>query len=364
MENPFIYGSVVTGEYFVDREDEIRELKASLISGQHILLISPRKMGKSSLIEETFRRINGSAIALRIDMWKTPNIDAFAKEIVNQLISSSYTSTEKLLHDLGDIFKRIRPRVYVQADRVGVEFDLADKKMLLEEAMELPERIAAKKGKRVIIAFDEFQEISRFDGLETEKFLRSVIQTQKSTAYVFSGSEQSMLSLMFGDATRPFYRFARVMKLEPIKESLLIEFINSRFKKGGKVIDAEAAKWVTAFSEGIPSYVQQICHEVWNLNSIVDMNVIKKAMDNVLRTMDSGFRTIWEYISSNEQRMLLIGLSKEEAAKIYSNEFIKKYNLKSPGHVRKAVKLLEKARLVENNRISDLFFREWLRRMY
>ncbi len=367
MKNPFIYGSVVTGEYFVDRENEIKDLSASLLAGQHVLMLSPRKMGKSSLIEETFRRTNekDGVIALRIDMWKTPNMESFAKEIVNRLISASYTSVEKFLHDSIDLFKRIRPRIYVDAGgSIGVEFDLAEKRVLLEEAMELPERIAVKKGKRIILAFDEFQEIARFDGIETEKFLRSVIQAQKNVSYIFSGSEQSMLSLMFGDATRPFYRFARIMKLEPIKESILVEFINSRFKKSRKAIDAEAAKWIAAFSEGAPSYVQQICHETWNLNSIVDMDVVKTAMDNAISSMDAGFRTIWENISSNEQRVLLIALAKEGAAKIYSSGFIKKYDLKSPGHVRKAIKLLENMRLVENNRPSDFFFREWLRRTY
>ncbi len=215
-ENPFIYGAIVTGKHFVDREKEIENLISDVISGQHVILYSPRKMGKSSLIEEIFRRIDRKeALGVRINIERATTIEDMAKLIINEILRASYTSMDKLRAEIRKFFKNTSIRVFLDSDgKIGIEPIVRERNELLEDALELPERLGRKR--RLIVAFDEFQEIERLDGIQTEKMMRAIIERHRNVTYIFAGSERHLMSLIFEDKERPFYRFGKMMQLGPI----------------------------------------------------------------------------------------------------------------------------------------------------
>lgn len=363
MKNPFIFGKAVVGIHFVDREEEINEIKSTLLSGQHILLFSPRKMGKTSLIKEIFRKTK-DVTCIHIDLWQITSPYTLAREIINRTINKTYTSIEKLGHDLKDLFRSLRPKIYIDVDgHIGIEFSREETTEALKEALDFPERIARKKNIKLIIAFDEFQEIEHLNGMQMEKIFRSILQHHEHVGYIFTGSERSLINIIFGEKERPFYRFAKHMELKPIDEELLKKFIINKFAQSGKKIDKNSAQWITEFSKGIPYYVQHISHEVWyTTEKEADIRTVKKCLEErILPSLSSGFQAIWNRIKSDEQKRLLIGIANETDPQIYSQTFIKKFDLKSPGHVRKAFKSLEKFELIEKNRITDPFFEEWVK---
>jgi len=182
-------------------------------------------------------------------------------------------------------------------------------------------------------------------------------------SYIFAGSERSLTNVIFGDRERPFYRFAKHVELKPIDKEVLARFIENKFAESGKRIDKGAIKWIVEFSEGIPYYVQHICHEVWYMSEKeAKKEIVERSIrERILPGLASGFEVIWKGIKSEEQRRLLIGIANEKQPQIYSQRFIERYGLKSPGHVRKAMKSLEGMGLLEGNRIWDIFFREWVR---
>lgn len=362
MENPFIFGKAVTGKFFVDRELDIKELKSTLLSGQNIVLFSPRKLGKTSLILETFRQTK-EAVCIYIDLWQINSTYALAQEIINSVVKAVYTSIGRLGHDLKDLFKSLRAKVYIDTDgKLGVEISRNELKEGLRDALEFPERVARKKNIKIFLALDEFQEIERLNGFEMEKLLRSIIQHHQNVSYIFAGSERSLIEVIFGDRDRPFYRFAKHKELTPIDKKILSRFITTKFRQSGKKIEPKAVKWIVRFSECIPYYVQHICHEAWYVTEKkTDINIVNLAIqEKILASLSSGFQTIWDRIKSEEQRSLLIALSREVKPEIYSQKFIEKYNLKSAGHVRKALEALKKKKLLEKTELWDLFFREWI----
>jgi len=363
MDNPFIFGKAVVGRYFVNRKQEINELKSALLAGQNVVLFSPRKMGKTSLILELFRKTQ-EAKCVYIDLWQITSEYSLAKAIIDSVISETYTSFERLGRDIKDLLKSIRSKAYIDSEgHLGVEFSREAFKDALHEALELPERIASKKGIKLIVAFDEFQEIEHFNGLKMEKLIRSILQHHQNVSYIFAGSEQSIVEVIFGQKDRPFYRFAKHMVLKPIESNELRKFIKKKFRQSGKNIDKNAVNWIVEFSEGIPHYMQHLCHESWYLTEdTANLETVKSALeDKIIPTLSSGFQTIWDKIKSDEQRTLLIALAQETNPAIYSYEFIDEYNLKMPGHVKRAAGSLEKKGLIEKNKIWDLFFREWLK---
>ncbi|MEA2054986.1 MAG: ATP-binding protein [Candidatus Thermoplasmatota archaeon] len=362
-KNPFIFGKAVAGKYFVDRENDINELKFTLLSGQHVVLFSPRKMGKTSLMKQTFGQTK-ERVCIHIDLWQIASSYALAKEIIDRVINSTYSSIEKLSYEIKDLFRSLRPKVYIDADgHIGIEFSKEEVREAVKESLEFPEKVARKKGLKMIIAFDEFQEIEHLDGLRMEKIFRSILQHHENVAYIFAGSERSLINIMFGGRERPFYRFAKPIELKPIDKNVLENFIINKFVESGKKIDKNAARWIADFSDGIPYYVQHICHEVWYITEkVAKIKTVEESLkERILPGLSSGFHTIWNEIKSEAQRKLLIGLANEENPKIYSHNFIEKYGLKLPGNVGKAVKSLEKTGLIEKNRIWDLFFKEWIK---
>ncbi|HEC86270.1 MAG TPA: ATP-binding protein [Thermoplasmatales archaeon] len=363
MNNPFIFGKAVTGREFIDRKEEINELKSSLLSGQNVLLFSPRKMGKTSLIMETFRKID-DAICIYIDLWQTTSQYALAREIINRVVEKTYNSVEKLAMDMNHLLKSLKPKVSIDTSgTISVEFSRDEVKRALNEAIDFPERVARKKNKRIIIAFDEFQEIEHLDGLEIEKTFRSTIQHHKMVSYIFAGSKQSLIKTIFGKKERPFYRFAKQIRLFPIDKQIMAKFIVSRFNNTGKKISKDASEWIAEISRGIPYNAQYLCHEVWYMaDREIDTNFVKEVFyKKIIPSLDDSFQVMWGSIGSHEQRKLLIGLANEKEPKIYSQSFIEKYDLKTPSHVRKALKSLEENGIIEENRIQDPFFEEWIR---
>ena len=363
MENPFIYGVIVTGEYFVDRGKEIKEITSDLLSGQPIILYSPRKMGKSSLIEEMFRRINkeGKAIAVRINLQQAITKEDMAKMIINEIVRETYTSIEKAAKEIKDFFTKISIRIFIdERGKIGIEPIFRNKEDFLEEALAFPEKKGKKK--RIIVAFDEFQEIEKFDGVQIERMMRAIMEKHKDASYLFSGSERHLISLIFEDGERPFYRFGKMVRLAPIERKELEKFIIGRFEGTGKKMGKEAVDFILNFSEGIPFYVQAICHEAWNLGNKIDLKITKKALEDIISSFSSGFELIWNNIRSEYQKRLLVMMAKEDKSFKPDTEFIEKYELKSFAHVRKAAKSLEKRGLIHENRIADFFFREWVKR--
>jgi len=351
------------GKYFVDREKEINELRSAMLSGQHVVLFSPRKIGKTSLIKETFRRTE-EAICIHLDLWQVTSTYSLGKEIINSVVNKTYSSIEKLGHDLKDLFKSLRPKISIDIEgRIGVELEKGEEEEVLKEALNFPEKVARKKGRKLIIAFDEFQEIEHLDGLELEKIFRSILQHHENVSYIFAGSERSLINIIFGAKERPFYRFAKHIELEPIDREILVRFVVNKFAESGKRIDKDAARWIVEFSGGIPYYVQHICHEVWYMSEEeAKKELVEKSIEErILPGLSSGFEVIWKGLKSEGQRKLLIGIANEKQPQIYSQRFIEKYDLKSPGHVRKAIKSLQGVGLIEEGRIWDIFFREWVR---
>ena len=52
MYKSFVYGTAVSGGNFTDRKEETARLKKDFEVGLNTILISPRRMGKTSLIKK------------------------------------------------------------------------------------------------------------------------------------------------------------------------------------------------------------------------------------------------------------------------------------------------------------------------
>lgn len=363
MENPFKYGVEVTGEDFVDREKELMELQREVLSGKSIVLYSPRRLGKSSLLKELFRRIRGEAIPVYVKLYGVESKQALAGKIAEEVITSTYTKIDRMKEALR-FLKELRPDLVLSPDgEVRLEIGKGVSARGLEEVLDFPERMAEKRGTRIVMAFDEFQEIGMLNGIELEKLMKAKFEEHKHAAYVFAGSKRHLLHQIFADESRPLFKFARPMELGNVPKGEFSKFISRKFTSTGGSITGEVIDKVLEFTDGHPYFTQQLCHEMWYLSKKAsDPSVVERAINVILAHYGVEYERIWDGLRSGTQRRLMLGMAREHGQNIYSTDFIVEYQLKTVAHVQKALKLLENRGLVEKGEITDLFLAEWLRR--
>lgn len=273
MKNsPFVYGTTVSERSFIDREIEIRKLTDNLKGGINTMIISPRRWGKSSLVEkvvESVRKHNSGIKVAMIDMFTVSTEEEFLEKFASEVIKATSTKFEDWVRNSRKFFKNIVPKIQISPDQVNsfsISFDWEELKKHKDEILNLPEVAATRKGMKMIICLDEFQSIAAFDGYESlEKRIRAVWQRQKSVTYCIYGSQRHMMTDIFNNPSKPLYRFGDLMMLSKIERIHWTGYIIKGFSETGKQIGEAEAGVITDLMDCHSWYVQQLSHYTWNL---------------------------------------------------------------------------------------------------
>lgn len=368
MVNPFKYGEAVTGEYFCNRIHEIGELTSYIEAAQNVFIYSNRRLGKTSLIKVVMEALAGEVITIYVDVHRASSVAQFL-EVYSKAISQAFLTRKEKIEKIANFFSRIIPSFEVEKDgswRVSFDFSRTKSSVerALEEVYELPEKIAEDYKRRVVVIFDEFQEISQFDGKQFEKKMRSFIQHHSEVCYIFMGSKTHIILEMFSDSSRAFYRSAKVYPLPPICTEELVNFICKRFKSGSKKISNFLAKKIVELSKNIPYYVQMLSSSIWlNAKDEVKDCDTKNALEEILLSQNELFYS-WHDFCSPHQRAVLSALVKTD--EIFSQDNRLLCNLGSSASVQTSLRALMKNGLVAKYNgkyhIVDPFFQIWLAR--
>ena len=376
MKNPFIFGDVVKGEYFTDREDEIKELGSDLSSGQNILIFSPRRYGKTSLILKVLDNLKKEEIIpIYVDLFRITSIHTFVKIYTAAITKATSTKLDEAIQFLKTNFPSIIPKIVISANEpteFEFDFEAAKKDMdkVLDDLYDLPQKIAIKRKKQIVIVFDEFQEIAALN-LPIERSLRAKIQHHDKVAYCFMGSKRHLLDEMFLDKNKPLYRIAKPVPLGKIPEEKFKSFIHSRFKSANIAIKEDLIDQILKITACHPYYTQQFCHEIFNVCfskkdiSTITPHDIELAEDKCISAQSYAYSTIWDGLAG-KQKDLILALSLNPKANVYSHEFLSEHDLGASATVQTAIKALEKKGLLDRQNggysISDVFFVEWLKK--
>jgi len=373
MANPFRYGELVSGEYFFDREKEKKELHQIIESAINVFLYGPRRYGKTSLVLEVLKERKGSQeIPIYLDLLKAPTKRKFLELYAREIAKAVTTKFDEALNFCKRTFSRLIPRIVFKANNIPeIEFDASwtreTETAVTEEVLALPEEIAQKKGRRVVVILDEFPEITNYDGKKFEGILRSFIQSHQDVSYIFTGSKRRLLLKMISDPKRAFYKSGKIMPLGKIPQEEFETFIAQRFKSSNIRIAKENIKLILEMTRNHPYYTQMLCWELWEKASIKKQALkedISETLNTTLNHQREYFLTLWDNFSPH-QKVLLLALAKEPLANIFSREFINKFGLATVSSVQKSLHRLMELEVVDktNNiyEISDVFFNLWLR---
>ena len=373
MENPFKFGSVVTGSDFADRRRELAELARELVDGQHLFLLSPRRYGKTSLILTLLDRLRaqGTLVAY-VDVFRTTTAVQLLELMAQTVLRAAESRPERLLRLATDLLGWLRPQV--GADSAGrptlsLDVGLSPRSglALQEEVLALPERLALQRKRRLVLVFDEFQEIQRFPGAGLEKAMRSHFQQHRHVSYLFAGSRQATLQDMATRERSPFYKFGRIMPLGPIPQEEFGPYLESRFKRARLRVSAEVLDVILAAADDVPYTVQRLCHQIWTLRAGASDRITERdvgeAIAAVVAQDAAYFSAAWDRLSMH-QRQLLQAIAKGGGRKVFAREFLTTHRLGSHSSVQTSLRQLLKEQILlkagGEYRISDAFFREWI----
>ena len=372
--NPFIVSGKIEPQYFCDRVQESARLVKSITNGNNMVIISPRRMGKTGLIQYCYEKpeIKNNYYTFFIDILHTSSLREFTyilgKEIFETLTPRSKKMARLFVQTLKSISGRFGFDPLTNLPTFNVELgDIDRPEYTLEEVF----KYLALADKPCIVAIDEFQQISKYPEKNIEAFLRTHIQKITNSNFIFAGSERSMMQAMFLSSTRPFYHSADILELNAIAPEIYVPFIVDHFQTRGRKLETETVERVYNLFKGHTYYIQKTFNEAFADTPQGDectLEDIRITIDNMI----AGSVTIFREILSNipeKQKELFYAIAKEgEAERITSGEFIKRHNLASSSSVQSAAKkLLEKDLITEINKtfsVTDKLFAMWINSIY
>ena len=374
IQNPFVVGKYLSDKYFCDRSQETDLLRKQIQNGRNVTLISPRRIGKSGLIQHFFNQddIKEQYYVFFVDIYATTSLAEFVytlgKEIYAQLKPQATVWKEKFFQIISSF------RVGFKLDTLSgmPTFDLGLGDILVPQTT-LDEIFAyiEEADKPCIIAIDEFQQINKYAEKNTEALLRTKIQLCRRAQFIFSGSKRHTMSNMFNSPSKPFYQSAISMSLEPIPIHVYADFAANLFEERDRHIDRQTIEMVWSQYEGYTWFIQMMMNELYALtppHATCTTERIAEARHNVIAAQEGSYKDLLSNLPPR-QKMILQAIAKERVAtNITSAKFVKKYNLHSASSVQSAVKQLLKSDMLTQTdtgfRVYDFFLADWLANVY
>ncbi len=368
MDKIFIYGSAVSGSAFTDRVEETRRLKQNFEAGVHTILISPRRMGKTSLVNKVCESIEKPDVStVKIDVYDCRSEYDFYNKYATEILKQTSGKIENLFENAKEFLGRVLPKISISPDMAteySVSLGLTPKVAEPDEILKLPERIATKKNIHLVICIDEFQQIGEFkDSILFQKKLRSVWQHFQNVSFCFYGSKRHMMENLFQNKNMPFYRFGDMVFLEKIGRADWVQFVVEKFKDNGKEISTAVADKLCDIVEDYSSYVQQLA---WNLYVITPDSatdeLLQQAYDELLRQLSSLYENQINTLTSYQMNFIR-ALCEGVNTNLTSTEVLEEYNLGTKSNVARVKKALLDKELIEINGrevlIADPMFKKW-----
>ena len=350
MENPFKFGTIVEAEYFTDRIEEVAYICQFVQSANHLVLISPRRFGKSSVVTKAIKQSGRQSITVNLQQ-VTSVADLSAK-----LLREFYKihPVERVRHLITHF--RIIPIVSTNAltGTMDVKFQPGvDGNMLLEDVMTLMEKAYSEKD-RLIVVLDEFQEILDLDP-NLDKKLRSIMQNQKHINYILLGSQESMMTEIFEMKKSPFYHFGQLMRLGKLPREEFHQYLSERLARCFPEDCGELSDRILDYTGCHPYYTQQLAANVWQIAVLQPDNddVFKAAIEQIVTTHGLDYERLWMNFNRTNKWIL---------QRLATNEALQSGDYRT-STVYSALKRLQKEGSViysDRYELEDPFFKEWI----
>ena len=371
MEKAFVYGMSVEGDNFTDRVNETKRLKMDFENGINVILVSPRRIGKSSIVRKVMKEMTNPEIKIVfMDIYDCRSEYDFYNRFASELLKQTATKSEQVIENIRRFLVRLTPKIAFSPEPMS-EFSLSlgitPQNYEPEEILQLPETIGKAQGVHIVVCIDEFQQIGEMtDSLTIQKRLRGIWQHQRNVSYCLFGSKKHLMTKLFQNRRMPFYQFGEMMYLDKISTADWVPFICSRFESQGKQISEELAQRICETVEGNSSYVQQLA---WNVlaetEKVATEQDFNLGVDALLAQCTALFEEQTKGLTGfqlNFLRALCDGVTTDFSSKA----ILEGYNLGSKSNISRIKAALQDKEMIDFDKdsvyLEDPVFKIWCKR--
>jgi hypothetical protein len=373
-ENPFVFGEIIDDANFVNRTDELNHLVRDLADGQKVFLLSPRRFGKSSLVALALLKLKKRHIhTVNLTVSSYSSYTQFLEKFAEKVLRAA-GPWERVKDWVTRFGRQVKPDVSINMATGEISLSLGkgvgfDPAPIAPDVFALPGELTKNAGFRMAICFDEFQQISQFNGGSVENAIRNQVQEQREVGYVFAGSQPSLMEEMLS-AKRPFHKAGPQMFLDKIAAKDWKESIIRHFRKRGRTLDDPGLETLLASADLIPYDVQRIAHELWDYAELkdkrqLDVSDVKSVIESLVTSQSTYYELLWEQLSAR-QRAALQAIAYRGASEIYSQTVREEFRLGPASSVQKALQSLDSRDILDRYKGSYFFldplFPCWIRK--
>lgn len=372
MKRPFVYGELATKENFIDREEDRKRLKTFLGNGVNVMLVSPRRWGKSSLVKAAMEELRNEDKSVRvcfIDAFKIHSATDFYNAFASAVVSGVGNTLEKGIEIIKKYIPALTPSLTLQSDPLNaISLDLRIKPLerSAEEVLNLPQVLAKTHACHVIICIDEFQQLALLpEWKQMEGMMRSVWQQQEDVTYCLYGSKRHMMMDIFNNSNNPFYRFGQVFYLKKIAREYWLPYIIDTFKQTGKTISEDFANKICDITECHSWYVQQLSFFVWSgTQTEVTDEIFREQTILLVDTNAPVFEADVDGLSASQVNMLMAIANGESHFRAQNVNL--RYQLGAPQTISRNKQTLTNKDIIEKGEngyaFVDPIFKYWFKR--
>ena len=369
MKAPFNFGKLVVGGQFINRQKEIENLEINFTSHINTILISPRRWGKSSLVNQVANRIQQNDKKIKfcfIDLFSIRNEAEFYQVFATEVLKATSTKWEEWINNGKKFISGLIPRFNVGINPTtdfSVSFDWEELKKEGSEILNLPEIISKEKNIHIVICIDEFQNIDYFeDSLGMQKKMRASWQKQQITTYCLYGSKRHMLTELFENKSMPFYKFGDTIFLDKIKNNYWEEYIVNQFASTKKEISNNLAISIASRMSNHPYFVQLYSSTVWKLTiKKCSIAILDEALDELKSQYSIMYQRELDNLT-NKQVNFLVAMA-NEIEHFSSQKNLIKYNLGAQSNIKRLKTTLENKEIIDSwgtrLEFTDPLFKIW-----
>jgi AAA+ ATPase superfamily predicted ATPase len=362
-------GKPVTGKDLIGRENEIALIQSLLLQGQSVVIIAPRRFGKTSVVLEILSRLSKEKhFTAYLDLFTIPDLRHLSEQITEKVLSNKKLDQvfRKMGKNVGLIFKNIELKQVIEEFEFVLKYTSpeSDEWELLSDSIDFINRFSEKHKRQMYCGLDEFGDVEKLDGDRIVKLFRSKVQFQQNAAYIFSGSSESMMEALFLKKNSPFFRFARVIELGYIGKTEFSAHISKVFQNLN-ISDHDALmESILDFTHGHPYYTQLILQNIHIRCQLTkgDPNLsFKRILDDLLVSEKNYLEKLWEEVSSRKEHRIIVSQLAEGPGSLYSRIDHRSIN------ISRSLKALKGSGYVIRDNsgqfiLSDPLFAFWIRK--
>jgi hypothetical protein len=372
-ENPFIFGEIIEEPNFVDRTSELHQLVRDLADGQKVFLLSPRRFGKSSLVALALlklRKRHVRTVSLTVSSYASyaQFLERFAEKVLRA--AGPWERVKDWVTRFG---RNVKPDIGYNMTSGEVSVSLGrgtrfDPMPIAPDVFAMPGELTRNAGFRMAICLDEFQQVAEFDSGTVENVIRNQAQKQREVAYVFAGSQPSLMKEMLS-ARRPFHKAGPVMYLDKIPASEWKVFIRRQFARRGRTVEQDALEELLTTADLIPYDVQRIAHELWDYAELSDRSSlsagdVRLVTARLVAGQSTYYELLWQQLAVG-QRAVLQAMAQRGDADIYGERVRGEFRLGAASSVQRALQALDTKDVLDRYRgryfFLDPLFACWIR---